>query len=69
MAMSPRIKNILKGVGSVLEIYPPSILTVTSLPYTPPDTDTRNLWSDMEKIGRDFHQAMESATSGKKNKK
>lgn len=67
--MSPRTKNILKGIGSVLEICPPSRLTVTSPSYMPPDTDMSNLRSDMEKIGRDFHRAMESVTSGQKDKK
>lgn len=69
MAISPRTKNIINGIGSVLEIYPPSRLTVMSPSYTPPDIDIRNLQSDMEKIGRDFHQAIESATSGQKDKK
>jgi len=65
--MSPRIKNILRGIGSVMEIYPPSRLITASSPYTPPDADLRNLRSDIEKIGKDFHIAMETV-GGQKDK-
>ncbi len=58
--MSPRTKNIIKGIGSVLEIYPPTRLAVTSTSYTPPDADLKNLRSDVERIGKDFHRAMET---------
>jgi hypothetical protein len=66
--MSPRTKNIIKGIGSVMEICPPSRF-VGALPfYTPPEADLKNLRSDVEKIAKDFHWAMETV-GGQKDKK
>ena len=65
--MSPRTKNTLRGIGSIMEIYPPSRLTAASPSYTPPDADLRNLRSDVERIGKDFHRVMETV-GGQKDK-
>jgi hypothetical protein len=50
-----------------MEIYPPSRLTAPSPSYTPPDADLKNLRSDVERIGKDFHRAMETV-GGQKDK-
>jgi len=67
--MLPCIKNILKGMGSILEIYPLSKYTAAFPSYTSPNNDLKNQLSDMEKIGKDFHKAMDFTTSGQKDKK
>jgi hypothetical protein len=64
--MSRRSKNIIRGIGSVLEICPPVRLSAPSTSYTLPDADLKNMRSDVEKIGKDFHRAMETV-GGKKD--
>lgn len=62
--MANRLKNILKGMGSVLEICPASDYS-----FSNDKTDAEKLNGDWQKIGLDFQKSFHSVVHGQKDKK
>jgi len=53
-------RNVWTGLGSIVDICPQARPVSPYAPYTGPKADLENLSSDMKKIGKDFHLAMET---------
>lgn len=69
--MSRRLRNILRGMGSVLEIYPSADYSRQNVPeirrypqrYGSPQTDAENLYNDWVKVGDALRHAMSSVNA------
>ncbi len=62
MSLREKIKYFMKGVGSVLQIYPEQIKLEELFPYynakTPQEKDAQALASDCAEIGKDLENSI-----------
>jgi len=62
MGLRDKIKYFMKGMGSVLQIYPEQIKLEDLFPYynakTPQEKDAQALASDWTKVGKDLENSI-----------
>ncbi len=62
MGLKEKIKYFMKGMGSVLQIYPEQIKLEELFPYynakTPQEKDAQALASDWAKVGKDLENSI-----------
>ncbi len=60
--MPKHLKNIVKGIGSILNIAP----VPKTHRYIPQDSDNARLHRDLQKIGQDMYRAFDNETNVEK---
>jgi len=62
--MTTRLKALLRGAGSVLELFPPSDEPTPGKLYTPAPSDAEALRRDWERVAGDITKAFGLAAHG-----
>lgn len=58
--LTPRAKQLLKGAGSVLDLYPRSPVRVRARQARPYKSDAEALYSDSKRVGADMWKALKT---------
>ena len=62
--MTERMKNIIRGAGSLISVNVPAIRREVHSQYNPAKTSREALCGDMERIGADLKKTIRKAANG-----